>query len=60
MTQKEHLKWLETELDKADKGFIRTKLALLLREKLSCLGYWKNKPRGNPKKGYSMRGKNVD
>ena len=29
----------------------------VLKEELSVLGYWKNKPRGNPKKGFEMRGK---
>ncbi len=29
----------------------------VLKEELTALGYWKNKPRGNPKKGYEMGGK---
>jgi len=38
----------------------RQQLYKVLREELSALGYWKNKPRGNPAKGYQMRGKKND
>jgi len=31
----------------------------ILKRELSLLGYWKNKPRGNPAKGYKERGKNA-
>jgi hypothetical protein len=37
----------------------RKKLFKILKRELSILGYWKAKPRGNPKLGYKMsRGKN--
>jgi len=29
-----------------------SKIFHVLKEELSLLGYWRNKPRGNPKKGY--------
>lgn len=32
----------------------RKKLFRVLKEELSALGYWRNKPRGNPKKGYQI------
>ena len=28
----------------------------VIKEVLTEKGYWRNKPRGNPKKGYQMRG----
>ena len=31
----------------------------VLKRELSLLGYWKNKPRGDPAKGYKERGKNA-
>jgi len=31
----------------------------VLKQELSLLGYWKNKPRGDPAKGYKERGKNA-
>ena len=31
----------------------------VLKKELSALGYWRNKPRGNPAKGYKERGKNA-
>jgi len=31
----------------------------ILKRELSLLDYWKNKPRGNPAKGYKERGKNA-
>ena len=36
----------------------RKALYRLLKEELGKLGHWKLKRRGNPSKGYSMRGKN--
>lgn len=30
----------------------RTKLYRILKEELSLLGYWQNRPRGNPGAGY--------
>lgn len=60
MTDIEGYKWLEAKLEEAKNGnFGRSKLFELLKRKLSELGYWKNKPRGNPRKGYE-RMKNVD
>ncbi len=32
----------------------RREMYKVLRRELSLLGYWKNKPRGDPKKGYSI------
>lgn len=31
----------------------RKRLFRVLKEELSLLGYWKNRQRGNPKKGYN-------
>lgn len=31
----------------------------VLKRELSLLGYWKNRQRGNPAKGYKERGKNA-
>jgi hypothetical protein len=37
----------------------QTQLFKVLKEGLSDRGYWRNKPRGNPKKGYeAMKEKN--
>ncbi len=33
----------------------RTKLFRILKKELSILGYWKNKPRGNPRRGYEVK-----
>jgi hypothetical protein len=33
-----------------------SKLWEVLKTELTALGNWKNKARGNPKKGYAMRG----
>ena len=49
---KETLKQLKNELQGADNNFRRTELYKILKEELSRLGYWKNKERGNSKKGY--------
>ena len=35
-----------------DVNFQRSEEYKILKEELSTLGYWKNRPRGNPKKGY--------
>lgn len=32
------------------------KLYRVLKRELSKLGFWRNKPRGNPAKGYRMKG----
>ncbi len=32
----------------------RKKLFRVLKEELSALGYWRNRPRGDPKKGYAV------
>lgn len=38
----------------------RKRIYRVLKEELSLLGHWKNRPRGNPKKGYAVsKGKNV-
>ncbi len=31
----------------------------ILKRELSVLGYWQNRPRGDPAKGYQERGKNA-
>ena len=54
----ELLKQLENELSNISPNFRHTKLYKLLHEKLSYLGYWKNKPRGNPKKGFQVMKEN--
>jgi hypothetical protein len=33
----------------------RSKLFRILKKELSILGYWKNKPRGNPRRGYEVK-----
>ncbi len=33
----------------------RSKLYKVLKRELSLLGYWRNRPRGNPAKGYKAR-----
>ncbi len=39
----------------------RSKLYKVLKEELTARGYWQNKPRGNPSKGYqAMKSKKVD
>jgi hypothetical protein len=35
----------------------RTRLFTMLKKELSILGYWKNKPRGNPRRGYEVKKK---
>jgi hypothetical protein len=35
----------------------RKDLYLVLKEELSAINHWKQQPRGNPKKAWSMRGK---
>jgi hypothetical protein len=37
----------------------RKKIFKVLKNELGALGYWKNKKRGNPSLGYSLRGKNI-
>jgi len=34
----------------------RRKLFKVLKRELKALGYWKDKPRGDPAKGYKMKG----
>ena len=44
---------LKNELSNiTDKFDTRSELYILLRSELSRLGYWRNKQRGNPVKGY--------
>ena len=31
----------------------------MLKRELTLLGYWRNRPRGDPAKGYRERGKNA-
>ena len=50
---RELLKQLEIELSNITPDFRHTKLYKLLKDKLSYLGYWKQAPRGNPKKGFN-------
>lgn len=38
----------------------QTKTGRLIKETLLSSGNWKNKRRGNPKKGFAMRGKNKE
>jgi hypothetical protein len=52
MLKSEMLKQLENELSENVANFPRSKLFKILKENLSKMGYWKNKARGNPKKGY--------
>ena len=49
---KEVLNELRRELMKPDVAFRQTELYKLLKVELSVKGYSKNKPRGNPKKGF--------
>lgn len=38
----------------------RKRLFHVLKEELSALGYWRNKPRGDPEKGYETSKKNSE
>ncbi len=49
----ELLKQLENELSNITPDFRHTELYKLLKERLSYLGYWKNKERGDPQKGFA-------
>lgn len=49
----ELLKQLENELSNITPDFRHSALYKLLKDKLSVLGYWKAKERGNPRKGYN-------
>jgi hypothetical protein len=51
---KELLKQLENELDNITPNFRHTDLYKLLKDKLSNLGYWKARERGDPSKGYKQ------
>ena len=51
MTKQEYLEQLQIDLANADGNFIRTKSGQIMRAELKRLGYWKNKSRGNPRKG---------
>ena len=45
------------QLKKEIRELNRTKLLYrVLRDELSRIGHWKQRPRGNPIKGYHMRG----
>ena len=46
------LKQLEIELSNITPDFRHSQLYKLLKDKLTALGYWKAKERGNPRKGY--------
>ena len=46
------LKQLEIELSKTTQDFRHTKLYKILKTKLTELGYWRNRPRGNPAAGF--------
>lgn len=46
------LKQLEIELSNITPDFRHSQLYKLLKDKLTELGYWKAKERGNPRKGY--------
>jgi len=49
----EHLIWLKNELSQIKGKFERySELHLILKEELTRLGYWKQQPRGNPRKGF--------
>jgi hypothetical protein len=52
ISDREGLLWLRHRLRNTGERFRETKLYMLLKKELSLLGYWKNRPRGNPKKGY--------
>lgn len=47
------LKQLIIELRQLERHQI---LYRILKTELTKLGFWKNKPRGNPSKGYKMKG----
>jgi len=49
---KSYLDKLRNDLRKPDEAFRQTELYKLLKEELTTKGYWKAKPRGNPRKGY--------
>ena len=48
------------QLRKEIRGLNRTKILYrVLKEELSKIGHWKNKARGDPAKGFQLRGKNL-
>ena len=49
---KDQLKDLRNDLRKPEVALRQTELYKLLKVELTRLGYWKNKPRGNPRKGF--------
>ena len=52
MIKEEVLKQIENELLSSTEYFSRTKLYEVLNRELTRMGYWKNKSRGNPQKGW--------
>ena len=54
MTDQEGLIWLENRLKVINNNFPDTLLYRVLKEYLSVAGYWKQRSRGNPRKGYSV------
>ena len=52
MLNNDMLKQLEYELSNVKPSFRHSKLYKLLKVKLTDLGYWKAKERGNPSKGF--------
>ncbi len=52
ISDQEGLVWLKHRLRNTGERFRETKLYMLLKKELCLLGYWRNRPRGNPKKGY--------
>ena len=50
-------KWLNKYANKPN-TWSRTETGKLIKDTLLVIGNWKNKRRGNPVKGYRMRGKN--
>jgi len=49
---KTHLDWLKSKLSMDDNSFRNSAVYKLLKQELSIKGYWHNKARGNPSKGY--------
>ena len=47
ITDKQGYEWLEYQLNKAGGSLMRSNIGKLLKTRLSNMGYWKNKARGD-------------
>ena len=47
ITDKQGFEWLEYQLNKAEGSLMRLNIGKLLKNRLSVMGHWKNKARGD-------------